>query len=98
MGRSYLDPDFEEITRTWSHDVFVRETEAELAEGGSLGLWGESFERWRDENLVGTPEQVSEQVDRYRALGCRAFLVWCADYPSHQTLQLFAEQVMPAFR
>ncbi len=90
--------DYGEIARTWSHDVFVRETDAEVAADGSRGLWGESYERWREENLVGTPEQVAEKVDRYRRAGCSGFVVWCADYPSHQTLELFAQRVMPEFR
>jgi F420-dependent oxidoreductase-like protein len=93
-----LGRDYDEITRTWSHDAFLRASEAEIAEAGSRGLWGESPARWREENLVGTPEQVAEKVARYQALGCRAFILWCADYPSHQTLRLFAERVIPAFR
>ena len=65
---------------------------------GSRGLWGENLEAWRAGNLVGTPEQVCERVQRYVDVGCRAFVVWCADYPSHETLTLFAETVMPNFR
>jgi F420-dependent oxidoreductase-like protein len=90
--------DYDQIARTWSHDAYLRESEAEIASSGSRGLWGESFARWREENLVGTPAQVVEKVERYRELGCRAFLIWCADYPSHQTLRLFAERVIPRFR
>ena len=53
---------------------------------------------WRAENLVGTPEQVAETVETYRALGCSGFVPWCADYPSDESLRLFAEKVMPHFR
>ncbi len=53
---------------------------------------------WRAGNLVGTPEQVAEKVQRYIALGCRGFVPWCSDYPSHQSLRLLAEKVIPQVR
>ena len=90
--------DYDEITRTWSHDLLIRETEAEIDAAGSLDLWGASPEAWRDANLVGTPDQVAEQVQRYVDTGCRAFIVWCTDYPSHESLELFAKRVIPNFR
>lgn len=90
--------DYESITKTWSHDVFVRERAAEVTEAGSLDLWGKTEDRWRDENLVGTPEHVAEKVARFVDHGCRGFVVWCADAPSHRTLELFAERVIPDFR
>jgi alkanesulfonate monooxygenase SsuD/methylene tetrahydromethanopterin reductase-like flavin-dependent oxidoreductase (luciferase family) len=47
---------------------------------------------------VGTPEQVAEKLRRYVDLGCAGVIPWCTDYPSTQTLELFAEKVMPEFR
>lgn len=88
--------DEEEIGKTWSPDLVVRETEAEVAEFSSL--WGESRESWAEGNLVGTPEQVCEKVARYVELGCSYFVAWCRDYPDTQSLSLFAEKVMPEFR
>ena len=82
--------DEDEIEKTWSPEVFIRESEAELAEGGSRSLWNEPFESWRAGNLVGTPEQVAEKIQEYAALGCTSFMPWCADYPSDETLRLFA--------
>jgi len=90
--------DYDEIRKTISGEVLIRETEAELEEIGSLSLWREPFESWREGNLVGTPEQVSEKLQTYIDLGCTGFVPWCSDYPSTQTLQLFAEQVIPSFR
>jgi F420-dependent oxidoreductase-like protein len=89
--------DVDEITKSWSHDVFVRDSEAEVDDIGSRGLWGEHPDEWRAANLVGTPEQVCERIQRYIEADCRAFVVWCADYPSHETLTLFAEKVIPEF-
>ena len=45
-----------------------------------------------------SPEQVAEKIETYRALGCTGFVPWCADYPSDQSLRLFATEVMPGFR
>ncbi len=87
-----------EIRMTWSPEVFIRSTEAEVVAAGSRSLWGEPVDRWRDGNLVGTPEQVAEKVRTYADLGCAGFIPWCADYPDTETLELFATEVMPAFR
>ena len=76
----------------------MRETEAEIDALGSKSLWGEPLESWKAGNLVGTPEQVAEKIQAYVDLGCTGFVPWCCDYPTTQTLQLFAEKVMPEFR
>lgn len=86
-----------EIVMTWSPEVFIRETEAEVRER-THSAWGEPFDSWQAGNLVGTPEQVAEKVAAYAELGCGGFVPWCADYPETVSLRLFAEQVMPRFR
>ena len=88
----------EEITMTWSPEVFIRETEAEVELAGSLSRWGEPAESWRAGNLVGTPEQVCEKIQTYLELGCGGFLPWCSDYPDTETLELLGEKVVPEFR
>jgi F420-dependent oxidoreductase-like protein len=90
--------DYDEITKTWSPEVFIRETEDELVAGGSRSRWGEGLDSWRAGNLVGTPEQVAGKIQTYLDLGCRGFVPWCADYPDEETLRLFAGKVMPSFR
>jgi F420-dependent oxidoreductase-like protein len=90
--------DYDEIEKTWSPEVYVRETEREIEEGGSRSFWGEPLESWAAGNLVGTPEQVAEKVRTYMDLGCTSFMPWCSDYPSDQTMRLFAERVIPEFR
>jgi F420-dependent oxidoreductase-like protein len=90
--------DEETIGKTWSPEVFIRSTEAEVVAAGTKSLWGEPFEAWRDANLVGTPEQVSEKIQTYVDLGCTGFIPWCPDYPSTETMELFAQHVMPNFR
>ena len=90
--------DYDEIAKTWSPEVCIRESEAELVAGGTRSFWGEPFESWQQGNLVGTPEQVAEKVQAYVDLGCTGFVPWCSDYPETESLRLFAEQVMPNFR
>ena len=86
------------IRKSWTPDVFIRSTEAEVLAAGSRSVWGEAAEGWRDGNLVGTPEQVCEKIQTYVDLGCTGFIPWCPDYPSTETLELFATHVMPNFR
>ena len=90
--------DADEIRKTWGPEVYVRESEAEIVAAGTRSLWGEPFESWRDGNLVGTPEQVCEKIQRYVELGCGGSAPWCSDYPDTTTLELFATKVIPEFR
>ena len=90
--------DYDAIRKTWSPEVFIRATEAEIVEAGTRSLWNEPFDSWRAGNLVGTPEQVAEKIETYRALGCSGFIPWNADYPDTQTLEMFATEVIPGFR
>lgn len=48
--------------------------------------------------LIGTPEEVSQQIQTYCDLGISHFLLWFVDAPSEVGLRLFAEQVMERFR
>jgi F420-dependent oxidoreductase-like protein len=89
--------DYDEIEKTWSPEIHVRETEAELrAVGGST--FGEPFDSWQAGNLVGTPQQVIDKVGAYREMGVSSIIAWNRDYPSTDTLTLVGEQVIPAFR
>jgi len=90
--------DEDSIRKTISSEVFIRETEAEVLAAGSLNVWGKDAADWRNEALIGTPEQVSEKIQKYIDAGCTGFIPWCSDYPSTETLELFAKKVIPNFR
>ena len=90
--------DYDEITKSWGPEVVIREDEADIVAGGTRSFWGEEFESWRGGNLVGTPEQVIEKIKTYEELGVGALTLWPSDFPETETLRLFAEQVIPAFR
>ena len=83
--------DHDEIRKTWSPEMFIRSTEAEVEAAGSPQPVGRAVDSWRAGNLVGTPEQVSEKIRTYVDLGCAGFIPWCADYPDTETLELFAD-------
>jgi F420-dependent oxidoreductase-like protein len=90
--------DYDEIVKTWSPEVFIREDEQEIIDGGTRSFWGEPFDSWREGNLVGTPEQVCEKLRSYADLGVGGIVPWCADYPETETLRLLADKVIPEFR
>ena len=90
--------DEESIRKTISSEVFIRETEKEVIDAGCLSAWGGDPEQWRQKALVGTPEQVSEKIQKYLDAGCSGFIPWCPDYPSTETMELFATKVIPNFR
>jgi len=90
--------DYDEITKTWSPEMFIRSTEKEVVAAGSRSFWGEAVDSWTEGNLVGTPEQVCEKIRTYVDLGCEGFIPWASDYPDTETMTLFAEQVIPEFR
>ena len=83
--------DHDEIRKTISSEIFIRETEQELRDAGSMSFYGEAVESWTAGNLVGTPEQVADKVKQYIALGCTGFYPWCSDYPDTETVRLFAQ-------
>ena len=90
--------DEDTIRKTISSEVFIRETEKEIEQAGSKNPWGLAADQWREKALVGTPEQVSEKIQKYLDAGCTGFIPWCPDYPSTETIELFAKKVIPNFR
>lgn len=89
--------DEDEIRKTWSPEILIRDTERELKELQVRSTRGESFETWRASNLIGTPEQVAERIQKYIDLGCSGFIPWCVDYPSTQTMDELAK-IMTFYR
>ncbi|MFT5365668.1 MAG: alkanesulfonate monooxygenase SsuD [Candidatus Latescibacterota bacterium] len=48
--------------------------------------------------LVGTPEQVSDQIKRYVDIGVTHFLWWFLDAPDEAGMRLFIDEVAPRWR
>jgi F420-dependent oxidoreductase-like protein len=95
--------DFDSIVRTHGPDCRVFESEADMQKwldtpsGGNLWGRGEDEEYVRN-NLVGTADQVTEKVQAFVDAGCREFVLWNRDFPSSETLEAFAQEVIPNVR
>ena len=91
---------FDAIVRTLGPDCRLFATEADLRawlaspDGGDLWGPGDPDDYVRD-NLVGTAEQVTEQVQAFVDAGCREFVLWFRDYPDAESLERFATDVRP---
>jgi F420-dependent oxidoreductase-like protein len=87
----------DDVAPTLMAQTFVRESHQELRacfEAGVVrSLRGEDFDTWSANHLVGTPDVVAERIAEYERLGCAHAALWCADAPSHETLELFAKKV-----
>ena len=59
---------------------------------------GQRFDEVRERYLLGTPEEVRAQVQRYVNLGMRHVIIGVAVPLDQASLRLFAEEVLPAFR
>lgn len=51
-----------------------------------------------DTTLVGSPDQVTEQLQAYVDAGVDHFLLWFLDAPDREGMELFARKVVPSFR
>jgi ABC-type multidrug transport system ATPase subunit len=47
---------------------------------------------------LGTPDEVKAQLQAYLDIGATHFMFWFADAPKTDGMQLFMEQVAPAFK
>jgi F420-dependent oxidoreductase-like protein len=104
--RGYCDDigrDFDSVVRTHGPDCRVFDTEADLRrwlasdDGGSLWGRGDPAEYVRD-NLVGTAEQVAEKAQAFVDAGCREFVLWFRDFPSSESMEAIAHDVVPSVR
>ncbi len=86
--------DYDEIVKTWSTEtVAIAPTEAEARRIAQASPYFDG-----EHGLVGTPEQVAEQIQAFVDLGVKHFILRFADFPRPDAAQLFAEAVMPEFQ
>lgn len=83
--------DEHEIRKSWSPEILIRESEAELRALQRTSVRRESYEEWKSANLIGSWEEVKEKIGTYLDLGCSGFIPWCVDFPESVTLEAFAE-------
>ena len=84
--------DYDDIVKTWSAEaIAVAETEAEARRIASASPYN-------DDGIVGTPEQVAEQLLEYVELGVEYLIVRVLDFPDTTGIELFVHEVMPRLR
>jgi F420-dependent oxidoreductase-like protein len=95
-----LGRDFDTIVRTHAPDCCLFDSERDLRawldtpDGGHL--WGrDDDDAYVRDNLVGTVEQVVEKAQAFVDAGCREFVLWFRDYPASDSLEAFAQDVVP---
>lgn len=93
------DTSFEDITKSWFARCIIAPTEEEAT------ALLERVPRFQPDQiaddefaLVGTPEQVRDQLAEFVDLGIEEVVVEFVDFPRPDGLELFAENVVPAFR
>ena len=90
--------------RTHGPDCRIFDTEADLDAwldspgGGQLRRGSTPHDEYVRDNFVGTVEQVAEKVQAFVDAGCREFVLWFRDYPSTESLERFAKEVVPHVR
>ena len=95
---------FDSIVRTHGPDCRLFDTEADLKrwldspEGGPLRKGSMPDDVYARDHLVGTVEQVTDKVQAFVDAGCREFVLWLRDYPSTESLERFASEVVPRIR
>jgi alkanesulfonate monooxygenase SsuD/methylene tetrahydromethanopterin reductase-like flavin-dependent oxidoreductase (luciferase family) len=89
--------DADEIGKTISGEILIRDTEQECREFQIASGRGDQFDAWQRSNIIGTPEQVAEKIEQYIKVGCTGFIPWCVDYPSTHTMDEFAK-IMAKYR
>lgn len=86
-GRNY-----DAITKTYMGIVSIAATEDEARQIANTSPRAAMM------NFVGTPTQIIEQIQPYVDLGVSHFMLDFSDFPKSTGSQLFADEVIPAFR
>ena len=87
LGRPY-----EEITKTIYQSMILGRDEADVA------AKTERLAPWIPRNgaLIGTPDQIIEQLRAFAAVGTQYLIFRMADWNEVESVKLFAETVIPA--
>jgi alkanesulfonate monooxygenase SsuD/methylene tetrahydromethanopterin reductase-like flavin-dependent oxidoreductase (luciferase family) len=86
--------DYDSIVKTWCTDsVSVAETQDE-----ALRIAQSSSFYDPETSIVGTPDQVAQQLKAFADLGVTVFMLRFADFPRTEMVTLFGKTVMPRFK
>ncbi|HYP39250.1 MAG TPA: LLM class flavin-dependent oxidoreductase [Chloroflexia bacterium] len=87
------------VRRTWGGGCVCAPTEQGVKElaAGRLQL-GEDFGYQLGEDLVGTPQQLIEQMQPFIELGVDYFMLDCGGFPQLTTVEMLITEVLPTLR
>lgn len=85
------------VRRTWGGGCVCAPTEQEIAELAAArpGLEGETMYQ-AGEDMVGTPQQLIEQMQPFVELGVDYFMLDCGGFPKLTTVEMLVNEVLPA--
>jgi alkanesulfonate monooxygenase SsuD/methylene tetrahydromethanopterin reductase-like flavin-dependent oxidoreductase (luciferase family) len=87
VGRPY-----DEIRKTWSPEAIAVAPTEDAARRIAAAT------PFKNNQIVGTPEQVAEQLQAFVDLGVTYLIVRLVDFPDTSGVELFAQEVMPRLR
>jgi alkanesulfonate monooxygenase SsuD/methylene tetrahydromethanopterin reductase-like flavin-dependent oxidoreductase (luciferase family) len=86
------------VRRTWGGGCVCAPTDAavQALAAQRRARLGEGYGSDPDEDLVGTPAQLVEQMQDFVELGVDYFMVDCGGFPELTTVELLIDEVLPA--
>jgi alkanesulfonate monooxygenase SsuD/methylene tetrahydromethanopterin reductase-like flavin-dependent oxidoreductase (luciferase family) len=85
--------DYDRIVKSWSCDcVAVARTDAEARAIADASAFCNP-----DSTLIGTPDKVAAEIQKWIDIGVTHFQFRFADFPALDGMRLFAEEVIPGF-
>lgn len=85
------------VRQVWSGGCLCAPTEVEVADlGGGRLQKGEAMAYQVGEDFVGTPPQITEQMQAFVELGVDYFMLDCGGFPRLTTVEMLVTEVMPA--
>lgn len=86
------------VRRTWGGGCACAPTEAAVKAlaADRRDKLGEGYGYTPDEDLVGTPAQLIEQMQEFVELGVDYFMLDCGGFPQLTTVELLVDEVLPA--
>jgi alkanesulfonate monooxygenase SsuD/methylene tetrahydromethanopterin reductase-like flavin-dependent oxidoreductase (luciferase family) len=103
--------DFEQIRKSWLGHVLISEDRRwiddtyehwfrRVKSESRIDPWVRdvSFEEFKNNVIIGTPDECIEKVKHYRDVGVDVLISWFVDYPSMEGARLFSSKVIPKFK
>jgi alkanesulfonate monooxygenase SsuD/methylene tetrahydromethanopterin reductase-like flavin-dependent oxidoreductase (luciferase family) len=85
--------DYDAITKTYICDCVAAATTHAQAEAMKEASFFAPYQP-----MVGTPDEITAEIERYADLGFSAFILRFADYPKLDGVNLFIKEVLPRFQ